>query len=94
MKLLIIVLTISLFLLSINALVLASDDSSGDLSVPEVVGDVIWVRPWGFMKLGLGAAAYVISLPVTMPLNKAEEAREFLITYPYDYYVRRPLRQM
>jgi hypothetical protein len=73
---------------------LARDDSSGDLSTPEVVGDILWVRPLGFMQIALGATAFVISLPVTIPLKKTDEAKEFLITYPYNYFVKRPLREM
>jgi hypothetical protein len=80
--------------LSFSAPVLAKDDSSGDLSTPEVVGDLLWVRPVGFMQIALGATAFVISLPVTLPLKKTEQAREFLITYPYHYFLKRPLREM
>ncbi len=81
-------------ILSFNGLLLAKDDSSGDLSTSEVVGDVLWVRPLGVMQIALGGIAFVVSLPVTIPLKKTEEAKEFLITYPYDYFVRRPLNEM
>ena len=94
MKGLITIVAISLFLLSSAAPVFAKDDSSEDLSGVEVVGDILWVRPLGLMKIALGATAFVISLPVTIPLNKMEGAKEFLITYPYNYYVKRPLRKM
>lgn len=87
-------LMVSFFVLSFNGFVFAKDEPTGDLSTPEVVGDVLWVRPLGFMNIGLGALFYVISLPVTVPLNKADEAKEFLITYPYYYYSKRPLREM
>jgi hypothetical protein len=82
------------FALSFNGFVLAKDEPAGNLSTPEIVGDVLWLRPLGFMNIGLGVMFYVISLPVTMPLKKADEAKEFLITYPYDYYFKRPLREM
>ncbi len=94
MKRMIIFLMVWFFVLSSNAFVLAQDESSGDLSTPEVVGELLWVRPMGFMRVGLGAIFYVISLPVTLPLNKADEAKEFLITYRYNYYFKRPLREM
>ena len=77
-----------------NGRLLAEDDFSGDLSMPEVVGDVLWVRPLGVMHIAMGATAFVISLPVTIPLKKAEEAKEFLITYPYYYFTKRRLREM
>ena len=94
MKRMIIFLMVSFFVFSSNGLLFAKDDSSGDLSTSEVVGDVLWVRPLGFMHVVLGAAAFAVSLPVTIPLRKADEAKEFLITYPYNYYFKRPLREM
>lgn len=87
-------LIVSCFVLSSNGLLFAKDEPMGDLSTPEVVADLLWVRPLGFMNVGLGAMFYVISLPVTIPLKKADEAKEFLITNPYDYYFKRPLREM
>ena len=94
MKRLITLLMVFFLVLSFNGFVFAKDEPTGDLSTPEVVGDVLWVRPLGFMNVGLGAMFYVISLPVTVPLKKADEAKEFLITYPYYYYFERPLREM
>jgi len=78
---------------SLNGLLFAEDDS-GDLSAPEVVGDFLWVRPLGIMHIALGATAFVVSLPVTIPFKKTDEAKEFLITYPYYYFIKRPLREM
>lgn len=94
MKRMIISALVLIFVLSYNGLLFAKDDSSEDLSYPEVVGDVLWVRPLGVVHIALGATAFVISLPVTFPLKKAGEAKEFLITYPYNYYLRRPVREM
>lgn len=65
-----------------------------DLSPAEVVGDFVWVRPLGILQTALQTWAFVISLPVTTPLKKTQEAKEFLITYPYYYYIKRPLREM
>ncbi len=94
MKRMIIVLMVSCFVLSFNPSVFAKDEPAGDLSTPEVVADLLWLRPLGIMQVGLGAIFYAISLPVTLPLKKADEAKEFLITYPYYYYIKRPLREM
>ncbi len=94
MKKMIIFLTVSFLVLSFNTFAFAKDEPSGDLSVPEVVGDLLWVRPLGFVHVGLGAVFYVVSLPVTLPLKKADEAKEFLVTYPFYYYFQRPLREM
>lgn len=94
MKRVIIFLMVSFFVFSFNELLFAKDDSSGDLSTPEVVLDVLLVRPQGFIQIPLGAVAFVVSLPLTIPLKKTDEAKEFLITYPYYYYFKRPLREM
>ena len=94
MKRMITFLIISFFVLSFNGVLFAEDEMRADLSTPEVVGDILWVRPLGFMHIALGATAFVVSLPVTIPLKKTDEAKEFLITYPYYYYFKRPLREM
>jgi hypothetical protein len=94
MKRVIIVLMISFLILSFSTLVLAEDSSSRDPSIGEILGDVLWIRPLGAIGLVIGATAYVISLPVTMPLKKSDEAKEFLITDPYNFYFNRPLGEM
>jgi hypothetical protein len=87
-------LTVFFFVLSFSEFAFAKDEPVGDLSTPEVVADLLWVNQLGFLHVGLGAIAYVISLPVTIPLKKTDEAKEFLITYPYHYFYKRPLREM
>jgi len=82
------------FAFSSYGLLFAKDDSSGDLSTPEVVGDLLWVRPLGIMQIALGATAFVISLPATIPLKKTDQAKEFLMMYPYYYFLKRPLREL
>ena len=94
MKRMIISAMVLVLVLSFNGLLFAKEDSSPDLSYPEVAGDVLWVRPLGVAHIALGATAFVVSLPVTIPLKKAGDAKEFLITYPYYYYIKRPLRKM
>jgi hypothetical protein len=94
MKRIIILLIISFFVLSFNLLVFAEDNSSTNPSVGEVVGDILWIRPLGVIGIVMGATAYVISLPVTAPLKKTNEASQILIKDPYNYYFKRPLGEM
>ena len=63
----IIFLIVSFFVFSFNGLLFAKDHPSGDLSTLEVLGDVLWVRPPGFMHMALGATVFVVSLPVIIP---------------------------
>lgn len=91
MKRVIIVLMISFFILSFNTLVFAEDNSPKGPSKGEILGDILWIRPLGGIGIVIGATAYVISLPVTKHLKKADEAKEFLITDPCNFYFKRPL---
>ena len=94
MKRIIILLIISFFVLSFNLLVFAEDNSSKDPSIGEVLGDILWIRPMGVIGIVMGATAYVISLPVTAPLKKTNEASQILIKDPYNYYFKRPLGEI
>ena len=84
-------LLICSLVLSLNSFVLAKDNSSGDPSTGAVVLDILVLRPLGFCGTILGASAFVISLPVTVPFKKMDEVSKMLIMEPYDYTFRRPL---
>jgi len=77
--------------LSFSAPVFAEDQSSGGPSVKDIVDDVLWIRPMGFVRLILEAVAFGVSLPVTAPLKKVDEASEFLIKDPYSFVFERPV---
>lgn len=74
------------------------DDSLGNPSICEVVGDILVIRPLGLVRIGIEAlaygVAYAVSLPVTIPLEKVEAGTEFLIKDPYDFTFKRPLGEM
>jgi hypothetical protein len=42
----------------------------------------------------LEATAFVLVLPVALPFNKVDEAKEFLIKDPYTFVFERPLGEM
>jgi hypothetical protein len=77
--------------LSLNSFVLAKDNSSGDPSTGAVVLDILVLRPLGFCGTILGASAFVISLPVTVPFKKMDEVSKMLVMEPYGYTFERPL---
>lgn len=91
MKSKILFIMISFLMLSFNTQGFAYDNSLGEVSACDVIGDVLWIRPWGFIGTAIQAIAFVISLPVTIPLKKTNEAEEFLIKDPYHFYFERPL---
>jgi hypothetical protein len=57
----------------------------------EVVGDVLWLRPIGFIGTVLSATAYVVSLPV-FPFDKEAEKTMDTLVKDYQYFTfERPL---
>ena len=57
----------------------------------EVVGDVLWLRPIGFIGTVLSATAYVVSLPVFMFDKEAERTMDYLVKDYQDFTFERPL---
>ena len=76
---------------SFNGLLFAKDDSSGKPSVKDILGDVLCIRPLGAIEMAFNSLFFVISLPVTIPLKKTNEAEEFFIKDPYNFYFNRGL---
>jgi hypothetical protein len=74
--------------------VFAQDRSSPGPSVQDIVEDILYIRPLGFVRVIIEAVAFGISLPVTAPLKKVDEAKEFLIEDPYSFTFERPLGEM
>ena len=87
-------LIISLVLFSVNCSVFAEDHRSKKPTAGAVVADAIVLRPLGFCGTVLGSAAFVISLPVTVPTKKADEVSRTLVRKPYSYTFERPLGKM
>lgn len=94
MKKVITFLLISCLAISFSTYAFASDHSSGDPSPGAVVADILVLRPLGFCGTILGAAAFVISLPVAVPTSKMGEVSRLLVEKPYNYTFERPLGKM
>ena len=76
---------------SFNELLLANDDSSEKPSVTEILGDLLCIRLLGAIEIAFNGLFFVLSLPVAIPLKKANEVEEFLIKDPYNFYFNRGL---
>ena len=94
MKRIITLLLLSLFVFSSSPFVLAADKSSANPSAKDIVEDVLWIRPLGLIRVVFEAAAFVVALPVALPLKKVDETSEFLIKDPYAFVFERPLGEM
>jgi uncharacterized membrane protein len=91
MKRMITFLIVCFFVLSFNGLLFANDNLLGKPSVGDVLGDVLCIRPLGFVEIAFNSLFFVISLPVTIPLKKTNEAEAFFIKDPYNFYFNRKL---
>ena len=57
----------------------------------EVVGDILWLRPIGFIGTVVSATAYVVSLPVIAFDRKAEGTMDSLVKEYQSFTFERPL---
>lgn len=89
-------LMITLLILSFNSLAFAVDQHgmSSKPSPGAIVADVLVLRPLGFAGTVLGGAAFIVSLPVTVPSHKVNSAAKFLVEEPFNYTFERPIGQM
>lgn len=60
-------------------------------SGPEYLLDIAFLRPIGLFSTVVGTAFYIVSLPISIPTHKADEAAEKLVFAPYHYTFTRPL---
>ncbi|MCC7547143.1 MAG: hypothetical protein IT532_05210 [Burkholderiales bacterium] len=60
----------------------------------EVLVDAVIARPIGLLTTIVGAAAFVVSLPFTLPSNSVDRAKEALVVTPARYTFKRPIGQL
>jgi len=91
MKKMIIFLVVSFFVLSFAGMLFADDNSFGKPSVKDILEDVLCYRPIGGIELAFNSLFFVLSLPVTIPLNETKYTEEWLIKDTYNFYFNRGL---
>lgn len=57
----------------------------------DTVYDVVLMRPFGLIATGFGAAAFIVGLPITLPLGEAGRSAEELVAAPFKYTFTRPI---
>jgi hypothetical protein len=60
----------------------------------EVLADALVARPVGLVGAVIGAVAWVVALPFTLPSGSTDQATEALVNNPLRYTFRRPIGQM
>jgi hypothetical protein len=68
--------------------------ASSKPSPAAIVADVLVLRPAGLIGAILGAAGFLISLPVTLPEKKTETVGKMLVVTPLHFTFNRPLGKM
>ena len=91
MKRMITFLMVSFFVLSFSGPLFANDNSFEKPSVKAILEDVLCYRPVGFIELAFNSLFFGTSLPVTIPLKKTDEAKQWLIKDTYNFYFNRGL---
>ncbi len=91
MKAIIGILLVSFLVLSFSGVLFADDNGFEKPSVGDILGDVLVIRPLGFIEIAINSFFFVISLPATIPLKEKGYAEQWLIKEPYDFYFNRRL---
>ncbi|WAC07978.1 MAG: hypothetical protein OS130_01900 [Thermodesulfobacteriota bacterium] len=60
-------------------------------SFPDVLCDLIFIRPAGVVVLGIGLGATVVATPFALPTGTMSQVSQALIIDPFDYTFVRPL---
>ena len=59
--------------------------------VTDAVYDAVLMRPFGLVAVGVGVAAFIIGLPITLPLGEAGRSADELVAAPLKYTFTRPI---
>jgi hypothetical protein len=67
------------------------EQSTRDPSAGEMFVDTVYGRPLGLLAMGLGAIAFVVSLPFTIASHSTSQAAKTLVGQPTEHTFKRPL---
>ena len=75
-----------------------ADETNDTLEAPDAAGmmllDAFLLRPLGLAATALGTAAFIVSLPFSLPTRSADDAAKALVVKPARYTFARPLGQV
>ena len=74
------------------------DDTDETLEAPDAAGmmllDALLLRPLGLAATVLGTAAFIVTLPFSLPTRSADDAANVLVVKPAAYTFARPLGEV
>jgi hypothetical protein len=76
------------------AMALDQEQVNREPSTNEVLADALIARPLGLVGTIIGAAAFVVSLPFTIPSGTTDRAAEAMVAKPARYTFKRPIGQL
>ncbi|RJQ45089.1 MAG: hypothetical protein C4538_09085 [Nitrospiraceae bacterium] len=86
MKKILIVLLTAIFMLT-SAAAFAKEKPEPE----EIIGDLVLLRPLGFVSFVVGTAVFIVALPVALTTKSTKQTADVLVKKPFDYTFTRPL---
>ena len=75
-----------------------ADEANETLEAPDAAGmmllDAFLLRPLGLAATALGTAAFIVTLPFSLPTRSADDAAKALVVKPARYTFARPLGEV
>jgi len=75
------------------AMALDQDQITREPTGDEILADGLIARPLGLIATVIGAAAFVVTLPFTIPSKSTDRAAAILVAEPARYTFKRPIGQ-
>ena len=75
------------------ALAMDQDQIAREPTGDEILADGLIARPLGLIATVIGAAAFVVTLPFTIPSKSTDRAAATLVAEPARYTFKRPIGQ-
>jgi hypothetical protein len=76
------------------ALAIDQEQVNREPTTNEVLTDALVARPLGLVGTVIGAVAFVVTLPFTIPSGTTDRAAEAMVAKPARYTFKRPIGQM
>lgn len=69
----------------------AANMKAVEASSPEILLDVVFLRPFGLVSTVVGTAVFLVTLPISIPTKSADNVASKMVYAPFNYTFRRPI---